>query len=138
MKKLVHSLSGDNNLVPFHLWWREIVLKSGKVSKCFVQDCLKIFHSVFTCLKMHWNPKNDQFLVEKSKILHKYCPAATGTAFSHKFILDTQVVNNIFWKISYSGTICNWVALNINLKNEWDFSNTKIFRKCKIKGSEPS
>ena len=37
-----HSLSGGNNLVPFHLWWRQIVLKSKKVSKCFVQDCLKI------------------------------------------------------------------------------------------------
>ena len=25
--QLLHSLSGDNNLVPFHLWWREIVLR---------------------------------------------------------------------------------------------------------------
>ena len=31
-------LSGDNNLVPFHLRWRKIVLKSEKVSKYFVQD----------------------------------------------------------------------------------------------------
>ena len=39
MRQLVHSLSGDNNWVPFHLWWKQILLKSGKVSKCFVQDC---------------------------------------------------------------------------------------------------
>ena len=26
-------------LVPFNLWWREIVLKSEKVYNCFVQDC---------------------------------------------------------------------------------------------------
>ena len=25
--QLLHSLSGDNNLVPFHLWWKEIVLR---------------------------------------------------------------------------------------------------------------
>ena len=38
VKQLVHSLFGDNNLVPFHFWWKEIVLKS-EVYKCFVQDC---------------------------------------------------------------------------------------------------
>ena len=37
VRQLVHSLSGDN-LIPFHLWRRQIVLKSEKVSKCFVQD----------------------------------------------------------------------------------------------------
>ena len=110
------------------------MLKSEKVSKCFVQDCLKIFLSVFTCLKMHWSPKNDQFLVEKSKTLHKYCLAATGTVFSPKVILEAQVKNIIFWKISCSGIFCNWIALNINLKSEWGFSNTKIFRKLKSRG----
>ena len=35
MKQLVHSLSGVNNLIPFHLWWREIVLKREKLYKCF-------------------------------------------------------------------------------------------------------
>ena len=39
MRQQVHSLSTNNNLVPFHLWWREILLKSEKVSNCFVQDC---------------------------------------------------------------------------------------------------
>ena len=31
--------SDENNLVQFHLWQREITLKSEKVCKCFVQDC---------------------------------------------------------------------------------------------------
>ena len=44
MRKLVHSLSGDNNLVPFHFWGREIVLKSEKVYKCYLQDCVPITH----------------------------------------------------------------------------------------------
>ena len=83
----------------------------------------KIFLSVFTCLKMHWNPKNDQVFVEKIKSPLKYCLAATGTAFSPKFILDAKVQNSIFLKISYSGVFCNWVALNVNLKSEWDISN---------------
>ena len=55
MRKLVHSLSGDNNLVPFHLWWRKIVLKSEKVYKYFVQDCLETFSEIFTSLKMASN-----------------------------------------------------------------------------------
>ena len=39
VRQLVYSLFGDNNLVPFHLWWRETVLKREKGYKCFVQDC---------------------------------------------------------------------------------------------------
>ena len=61
------SLSGDNNLVTFHLWSRKIVLDRGKLYKSFVQDCLKIFLLVFTSLKMQENSKTDQFLIEKSK-----------------------------------------------------------------------
>ena len=136
MRQLVHSLSGDNNLVPFHLLWREIVLKSEKVYQCFVQDCLKIFLLVFICLKMHWNPKNDQFLVEKIKSLHRYCPVATETTFSPKFILDAKVPNSKIYHIQVF--FCNWVALNINLKSEWALLNTNIFRKYKIKGSGSS
>ena len=37
-RQLVLSLSDDNNLVPFHLWWTEIVLKIEKVYKCFAQS----------------------------------------------------------------------------------------------------
>ena len=38
-KSFGNSLSGDYNLVPFHLWWKEIMLKSEKIYKYFVQDC---------------------------------------------------------------------------------------------------
>ena len=68
VRQLLHSPCGDNNLVPFHLWWSQIALESEKVWKCFVQDCLKIFLIVFICLEMLWNPKNDQFLVEKKSL----------------------------------------------------------------------
>ena len=39
VRQLVHWLSGYNNLVPFHLWWRQSLLKSEKVCGYFVQDC---------------------------------------------------------------------------------------------------
>ena len=58
VRQLVHSLFGDNDLVPFHIWWKEIVLKREKVWKCFVQNCLKIFLLVFTSFKMDWNSEN--------------------------------------------------------------------------------
>ena len=38
------------------------------------------------------------FQQEKVKFLHKYCPAATGTAFSPKFILDATVQKQCFYK----------------------------------------
>ena len=60
----VHSHTSDNNLVTFHLRWREIALIS-EIYNSFLQDRLKIFLFVFTCLKMHRNPRNGQFLVEK-------------------------------------------------------------------------
>ena len=40
MWQLVYSHSVDNNLVLFRLWWREIMLRSEKVYKYFVQDCI--------------------------------------------------------------------------------------------------
>ena len=75
------------------------------------------------------------FLKKKVRSVHGYCPVATGTAFSTKFILDAKMKNSVFWKISCADTFSNWVALNINLKSEWDFSNIRNFRKCKIKVS---
>ena len=46
--------------------------------------------------------------------------------------------DSVLWKISNSGIFWNWVALNINLKREWEFANTKLSRKCKIKESGPN
>ena len=33
------------------------------------------------------------FLQKKVKTLHNYCPAAIGTAFGCKFVIDTKVQN---------------------------------------------
>ena len=51
-------------------------------------------------------PKMISFESRKIKYLHKYCPAATGTGFSPKFILDVEVQNSGFWEISYSRIFC--------------------------------
>ena len=57
MRQLVHLLSCDNNLVPFHLWWRKIVWKSEKVYKYFVQGCriIKVVLKVDFLNKMQLN-----------------------------------------------------------------------------------
>ena len=61
----MHSISGDNNLVPFHLWWREIVLKNEKVSKCFVQDCtLDIFNNIQWEKTDHRTSNNNQQMLQ--------------------------------------------------------------------------
>ena len=114
------------------------MLKSEKVSKYFVQDCLKYSFLVFTSLKRPWNPKNDQLLEGKRKISSGILLCCNRTAFSLKFLLDAKVQNSAFRKISHSGIFCNWVASNINLKSQCDFPNTKIFAKCKIKKCGPT
>ena len=65
-RQLVHSLSGDNNLVPFHLWWKKVVLKREKVSKYFVKDCRTIHCNKFG-QSNSWNFKS--FIMH---ILDKY------------------------------------------------------------------
>ena len=67
--------------------------KHEKVCNVFVRDCLKFFALVFTSLKEPGNYKNGQFLV---KAFHKYCPTATGTAFSTKFFLESNVQKKAF------------------------------------------
>ena len=57
-------------VVPFHLWWREIMLKREKSGNTLLKVVWKNFS--FTSLEMYGNPifrkmKIDQFLVEKSK-----------------------------------------------------------------------
>ena len=46
VNQFLHSFSADNNLLSFHLWWREIALKREKVYKCFVQDCRSAYLNV--------------------------------------------------------------------------------------------
>ena len=58
--------------------------------------------------------KNDQFLVKKkAKILHKQCPAATGTTFSTKFVLGAKVQNSACRNASNLGLCRNPVDVNI-------------------------
>ena len=74
-----------------HLWWMEFLRKHEKVYKQFVQHFLKICFFVSTSLEMHGKSKYDQFLIEKSKTLHKYCPSPIATTFTTKFELDVKV-----------------------------------------------
>lgn len=53
LEHLVHSLSVDNNLVPFQLRWREIVLKGKKFLKRFVQDCIQKDYRSFKNDELH-------------------------------------------------------------------------------------
>ena len=39
---------GDNNLVPFHLWWKGFVLKCEKVYKYLFQDCRPVIYKNLT------------------------------------------------------------------------------------------
>ena len=81
-------------------------------------------------LKILETPKMISFWLKKINLLHNYSPAAIGTAFSTKFVLDTKLRNSAFWNISKLGICCNSVILNINFKKEWVLRNTKIYRKC--------
>ena len=65
VRQLVHSLFGDNNLFPFHLWWREIVLNSKKVYKCFVQDWYLLSRFIimkvsWLCMFRSWNSRDER------------------------------------------------------------------------------
>ena len=109
--------------------------KSPNISSKIVwKICLYIL-LIWKCLE---TLKLISFYKEKVNYLHKYCPPAPGKAFSPKLILGTKVKNSVFWKILYWGIFCNWVALNINLKSEWVFSNTNSCWKGKIKWSGTS
>ena len=49
LRQLLYLLSGDNILVPLHMWLREIVVKLEKIHKCFFQDWSS------------WNHKNQEY-----------------------------------------------------------------------------
>ena len=56
-------VSGDNNPVPFHLWWREKVQKHEKVDKYFVQDyrCFSVNFAKFLRTPFHRISAGDYF-----------------------------------------------------------------------------
>ena len=39
MRQLVYTMFITNNRSSFHLWWKEILVKCQKVSKCYEHDC---------------------------------------------------------------------------------------------------
>ena len=42
-------------------------------------------------------------IFSKKKSLHKYCPAAIGTALSPNFVFDAKVQNSAFLNVSFLG-----------------------------------
>ena len=120
---LVHSRFRDSNLVLFHMWWEEIVLKPENVCKYFVQDCLQIFLLVFTSLKMLKTPIRISFQYKKVKPLNKYYPATIGMIFSAKFVFDAKIQRRCFLKYTKYA-----VSLNISFRSKLIFSNTKMYK----------
>ena len=41
MRQFYHSVSGNKNLVPFHLWLREAMTKGKNVTTYFAKGCLE-------------------------------------------------------------------------------------------------
>lgn len=48
-------------------------------------------------------PKLMKLWQKEIKPLHRYCPTATGTSVSIKFVLEVKVKNSVFRNISSSG-----------------------------------
>ena len=126
------------NPVPFLFWWRESVLKCEKVYKCFIHDCLKLLLFEITSLKMHWNSKNHRFLAEKKNFFENTVLLQLGQCLVpiSFFTLNCKIALSEIYQ--YLGICFNGDALTTNLKSEWIFWNSKIFRKCGIMGSGQS
>ena len=50
VKQLAYTMFISNNRAPFHLWWKENLVKQKKVSKYYENDCLQIFLLLFMSL----------------------------------------------------------------------------------------
>ena len=55
VRQLVHSVSDDNDVVPFLLWYRESMLKGKKMSKYAVNGCQKNFIRIPISVRIHEN-----------------------------------------------------------------------------------
>ena len=60
-----------------------------------------------------------------------FCAVSIGTTFSAKFVLDAKVQNSASWNVSIFGICGTSLSLNMSLKSEWIFWNTKIYRNGK-------
>ena len=118
MRQLVYSLSSDKNLVPFHLWWREILLKREKVFKLFVQNW-RISYKKEVAAPENWVFWKKYFLLQNScfkRLLsfhyNRYWSgniAALTISLSHG-----DWCSEIYWKkVRWR----NWIAANIKLIN---------------------
>ena len=65
MSQLVYSISGDNNLLLYHLWLREAMVKGEKLSTYFMLGYLENFLLFSIALRMQENPQNDLALEDK-------------------------------------------------------------------------
>ena len=63
MRKLKHLSSGNNNLVVFHLLWKEIVPKRKKVYKCFAQVCVWNFKLLIERYAQIWFLRKNNFFI---------------------------------------------------------------------------
>ena len=77
---------------------------------------------------MHRTLKKQPAFREKLKALHKYCSDSFRTTVRTEFVLEAQVQNNNSRNISNSGLCSNSRTLNMSLKSEWVFGNTKTYR----------
>ena len=118
MRQLVRLLSGDNDLVPFHLWWRKIVLRSEKVYKYFVQDCSSLTNHKFF-FKYRWNPLKiplgRSFLIKCSHLIWNY----TGVLFSRVVVRILTTPVYLFVKHFWAATSVHRGVFR-TLSGSWD------------------
>ena len=119
MRQLVHSLSGGNNLGPFHLWWTEIVLIVWELQWGYPQKMMEKFsptlfsqflgvdfeNSTYTgqiCmehpyfgLQITWfGPKSPKILVS---LIQKWC-----VLFDTSFDSEQKIILRLFMKVNIS------------------------------------
>ena len=68
MKQLAELYSGENNLVPFYLGWREFILKPERKYTNILSNI--VWNFLLLALKMLGNSKTIILFVEKVKSLH--------------------------------------------------------------------
>ena len=68
VRQYMHSFSGENNVAPFHLWWKENKVKRYEVSGYFVTACPENFLLFPISLGIRENCKNARVMKEKHEV----------------------------------------------------------------------
>ena len=124
MRQLIHSSWGDNNLVPFHLWWRETRLKYKNTSKYFVGYYLENFLFFLFPLRK----KNaESFSKYYSTAISPVVSAKLYSSKKYEIVLFENGQIYLFCHIS--------VALNITFNSVKGFQDNKICWKFKFQGA---